>query len=190
MVFNPIYYVMAFGARITILLGILLIPGIQTTITAQLSGTKTIPGNYATIAAAVTDLNAQGVGAGGVTFNVAAGHIEISDIPVLNATGTVANPILFQKSGMGANPKIQPLTAGTVASWIFQISPAYELRLKDMALINATSVTNGGAIYAEGKLKLENVRFTNNTENGVPKSLSLVSTGMLTITSGNVEMNQ
>ena len=118
MVFNPIYYVMAFGARITILLGILIIPGIQTTVTAQLSGTKIVPGNYATIAAAVTDLNAQGVGAGGVTFNVAAGHIEISDIPVMNATGTVANPILFQKSGMGANPKIQPLTAGTVASSI------------------------------------------------------------------------
>ena len=31
----------------------------------QLTGTKTIPGDYATIAAAVTDLNAQGVGASG-----------------------------------------------------------------------------------------------------------------------------
>jgi hypothetical protein len=41
---------------------------------AQLTGTKTIPGSYATLAAAITDLNAQGVGAGGVTFNIAGGQ--------------------------------------------------------------------------------------------------------------------
>ena len=40
---------------------------------AQLSGTKSIPGIYTTLALAVEDLNAQGVGAGGVTFNIAAG---------------------------------------------------------------------------------------------------------------------
>ena len=82
----------------------------------QLTGTKTIPGDYATIAAAVTDLNAQGVGAGGVIFNVAAGHTETSTIPVITATGTAANTIVFQKSGVGANPKITQSTAGTIAS--------------------------------------------------------------------------
>ena len=40
---------------------------------AQLSGPKSIPGDYATIAAAITALNTSGVGSGGVTFNVAAG---------------------------------------------------------------------------------------------------------------------
>jgi hypothetical protein len=45
---------------------------------AQLTGTKTIPGDYASIAAAVTDLNAQGVGAGGVIFQVNANHTETS----------------------------------------------------------------------------------------------------------------
>ncbi len=83
---------------------------------AQLAGIKTIPGDYATIADAVTDLNAQGVGAGGVTFNVAAGHTEISDVPEITATGTAADPILFQKSGAGANPIITRLSPGTVAS--------------------------------------------------------------------------
>ncbi|MCZ7612663.1 MAG: hypothetical protein M5T52_03740 [Ignavibacteriaceae bacterium] len=43
---------------------------------AQLSGTKTIPGDYATIEAAINALDTLGVGSGGVTFNVAAGHIE------------------------------------------------------------------------------------------------------------------
>ncbi len=53
-----------------------------------------------------------GVGSGGVTFNVAAGHTETftSDSSgKISATGTVSNPIVFQKSGVGANPKI---TAG------------------------------------------------------------------------------
>ncbi|MFZ1369181.1 MAG: hypothetical protein WAR78_02300, partial [Ferruginibacter sp.] len=89
---------------------------VATSLMAQLSGSKTIPGDYANVAAAVTDLNVQGVGAGGVTFNVAAGHTETSDIPEITTTGTVANPIIFQKSGAGANPLLTRLTAGTVAS--------------------------------------------------------------------------
>lgn len=76
---------------------------------SQLSGPKAIPGDYATIAAAITDLNTQGVGAGGVTFNVAAGHTETSSNMVI-AIGanqpTAANPVVFQKSGAGANPLI------------------------------------------------------------------------------------
>lgn len=83
---------------------------------AQLTGPKAIPGDYATIAAAITDLNAQGVGAGGVTFNVAAGHTEtLAGKQTITATGTAANPIIFQKSGAGANPVITSYT-GTVAT--------------------------------------------------------------------------
>ncbi|HNM26468.1 MAG TPA: hypothetical protein PKL15_13595, partial [Saprospiraceae bacterium] len=81
---------------------------------AQLTGTKNIPGDYTTISAAVTDLNTQGVGAGGVVFNIAAGHTEtISATISLTATGTSADPITFQKSGSGANPKITSYTGGT-----------------------------------------------------------------------------
>lgn len=80
---------------------------------AQLTGVKTIPGSYATIEAAITALNAQGVGAGGVTFNVAANHVETFTTPtagyITTNTGTSANQIIFQKSGVGNNPKI---TAG------------------------------------------------------------------------------
>ena len=76
---------------------------------AQLTGTKTIPGDYATVEAAITDLNAQGVGSGGVTFNVAAGHTETFSDPLvgtITATGTQTDQIIFQKSGGGANPLI------------------------------------------------------------------------------------
>ena len=76
---------------------------------AQLTGIKTIPGDYATIEAAISALNSQGVGSGGVTFNVAVGHTETFSNPtagVITATGTESNPIIFQKSGVGNNPKI------------------------------------------------------------------------------------
>ncbi len=82
---------------------------------AQLSGSKNIPGDYADINSAVTALNAQGVGAGGVTFNVIAGHTEnTAAIITITATGTAANPIVFQKSGAGANPVITRTDAGAL----------------------------------------------------------------------------
>src|SRR5437867_2818443 len=69
---------------------------------AQISGIKTIPGDYNTIALAVAALNSSGVGSGGVTFNVAAGYTETITARInLTATGTAANPIVFQKSGAG-----------------------------------------------------------------------------------------
>ncbi|MEI6853710.1 MAG: hypothetical protein WCL06_12755, partial [Bacteroidota bacterium] len=86
---------------------------------AQLSGTKYIPGSggpndYPTIAAAVTALNSAGVGAGGVTFDVASGYTETITAAIsLTATGTAANPIVFHKVGATANPLITAYTTGT-----------------------------------------------------------------------------
>jgi hypothetical protein len=78
---------------------------------AQVSGAQAIPSaTYPTLASAFTALNAQGVGAGGVTFNIAPGYTETAANLVLTATGTAASPIVFQKAaGAGANPAI---TAG------------------------------------------------------------------------------
>ncbi|MBU6341380.1 MAG: hypothetical protein KGS48_07800, partial [Bacteroidetes bacterium] len=84
---------------------------------AQLTGTKTIPGTYATLTAAITDLNTQGVGAGGVTFNIAAGYTEtLSGRLDITATGTAANPIIFQKNGAGANPVLTSYTGIATAT--------------------------------------------------------------------------
>ena len=69
---------------------------------AQLSGTKTITGDYASIAAAITDLNTVAAGSGCVTFNVTAGYTETAANLII--TATFANQIIFQKSG--ANPVI------------------------------------------------------------------------------------
>ncbi|MFA7273402.1 MAG: GEVED domain-containing protein [Crocinitomicaceae bacterium] len=71
----------------------------------QLTGTKSIPSDYASLSLFVADLNTQGVGAGGVTLNVPAGYTEtLSAQLTITATGTAANPIIIQKSGAGSNP--------------------------------------------------------------------------------------
>jgi hypothetical protein len=94
---------------------------------AQLSGPKSIPGDYATLAAAITDLNTQGVGAGGVTFTVADGYTETAPVggfSITTLTGTVANQIIFQRGGGGAKPSFTAnpgLTAGALNDAIFKI---------------------------------------------------------------------
>ncbi|MGA9115814.1 MAG: FlgD immunoglobulin-like domain containing protein [Bacteroidota bacterium] len=92
----------------------LALPG---TALAQLTGVKTIgpSGNYTTFTAAINDLNNQGVGGGGVIFNVASGNTFNENPPPIRATGTSANTILFQKSGVGTNPLIAPSAPGVYA---------------------------------------------------------------------------
>jgi trimeric autotransporter adhesin len=77
---------------------------------AQISGNKSIPGDYVTIQAAIAALNSQGVTSPGVTFNVAANHTETFTIAtagtLTTTTSSATAPIVFQKSGTGNNPKI------------------------------------------------------------------------------------
>ncbi len=80
-----------------------------------LIGSKTIQpgGDFETFKDAVDELNLVGVGSGGVTFNVQAGQTFNTTIPTsvqsvysIASIGSLANPIVFQKSGSGANPKL------------------------------------------------------------------------------------
>lgn len=87
----------------------------------QLSGIYNIPTggaqSYPSIRAAIADLNNQGVGGGGVTFNVAADYVEsITDSLVLTAGGKSGGYIVFQKSGTGANPKISRTNNGFLST--------------------------------------------------------------------------
>jgi|GEM_PF-1032067 len=81
-----------------------------------LTGVKTIPGDYPTVAAAIAALNSSGVGAGGVTFNVNAGHNEAFPNAtagrITTATSSASNPVVFQKSGTGNNPSIRAAAGG------------------------------------------------------------------------------
>lgn len=83
---------------------------------AQLSGTFTIPGSYSTVAAAIADLNSQGVN-GPVYMQVAAGYTETAPTGgyMLTATGTSTAPITFQRSGIGSNPLIVAFTGSSTS---------------------------------------------------------------------------
>jgi len=83
-----------------------------------LTGVKSIPGDYATIQAAIAALNSQGVGSGGVIFNVAANHkdtLTTSTAGLITATGNETDTIVFRKdpATTGNNPKITAFTPGT-----------------------------------------------------------------------------
>ncbi|MBS1510736.1 MAG: hypothetical protein JST86_07855 [Bacteroidetes bacterium] len=97
---------------------------------AQVSGTKTIGVDYPNIAAAITALNTSGVGAGGATINVPAGYTETAPAggfllgsSVLNVSLGSANPLVFQKSGAGANPLLTaPAGTSTTVDGIFKLA--------------------------------------------------------------------
>ena len=68
---------------------------------ALVSGKKNVPGDYPSLAAAIADINASGVGTGGVIINVS-GDDALS-VPVagyvITATATQTNPIVIRGNG-------------------------------------------------------------------------------------------
>ncbi len=117
---------------------------------AQLTGTKTIPGSYPTLEAAIAALNANGVGSGGVTFSVAAGYTEtftsLSSGMIATTTGSAASPIVFTRSsGTGPNPLITA-AEGTVSPAEYVIC----LRGADYVTIDGIDVTDATATVEWG----------------------------------------
>lgn len=111
-----------------------------------LTGIKTIPGTYTTLTAAVADLNTNGVGTGGVIFNISAGYTETLTAPlVVTATGTLANPITFQKSGSGANPLITSFTGAQLASSTTSIDIMWAFVGSDYVTINQIDLAEAAA---------------------------------------------
>ena len=112
-----------------------------------LAGTKTIPGTYPTLAAAIADLNTLGVGPGGVTFDVAAGYTEtITTTLSLTATGTPASPIVFRKTGTGANPLVTAYSTGTGTPSSVVQDGIWELVGSDYVTIDGIDLTDPNTI--------------------------------------------
>ena len=95
---------------------------------AQLTGTKTIPVDYPTLAAAITDLNTQGVGAGGVFITIAPGNPQTAPAGgyVIGGTGSavlttssLSNPIEIYGDGNTVTAGVQ--TAGNLNDGIFKL---------------------------------------------------------------------
>jgi hypothetical protein len=148
---------------------------------AQLTGTKTIPGDYATLADAIADLNTQGVGSGGVTFNVAAGYAETAPAGgfVITAQGTAANPIVFQKSGSGADPTFTapaPQTVGNLNDAIFKLVGADYVTLDRFRMLEnaANSVTTAASNdMTEWGVALLSADSTNGAQNNTIKNCTI-----------------
>jgi hypothetical protein len=113
-----------------------------------LNGTYTIPGSYATLAAAVTALNTNGI-SGIVTINIAAGYTETAPSGgyALTATGTSTNKIIFEKSGAGADPLFTAYTGGTATATTntAQIDGIFRLIGSDYVTINGIDLKENSA---------------------------------------------
>jgi hypothetical protein len=138
-----------------------------------LTGIKTIPGDYVSLTVAVDSLNAKGVGAGGVTFQVAAGQVfNLTANPFalnITATGTSTNPIVFERSGMGANPLLV-ITGGTGTT-----DAGIWLNGSDYVTFDGIDIRNGGtstANYLEYGVFLSGTA-TNGCRNNTLKNLNI-----------------
>jgi hypothetical protein len=67
--------------------------------------------------------------------------------------------------------------------------PGNTFELKEMALRNGKEITNGGAVFVEGNLILENMMFYNNFQGGYRRSMTISGAGSLELR-GDVQMNQ
>lgn len=140
------------------------------TLSAQaLTGIKTIGsgGNYSTFTAAINALNTNGVGAGGVTFNVTAGATFNERPPAITATGTETDPIVFQKSGTGNNPVITPTGTGSSNEAGIIISGGDYITF-DGIDINASAVTN-----VEYGYLIRNASSTNGAKHNTIKNMTV-----------------
>ncbi|HUR09718.1 MAG TPA: hypothetical protein VM012_00010 [Flavitalea sp.] len=89
-------------------------------------------------------------------------------------------------SGPGIN---QLIISGNNNSRIFNLLPGRSLRIENLSLKNTAALSNGGALLVKGNLTLKNVLLENNFENGVHKSMTLLSTGSF-ISIGQVDIKQ
>lgn len=89
---------------------------------AQLSGIKNIPGDYVDLASAISDLNASGVGVGGVTLNLLAGNPQTTTSGgySITGTGTMLNQIIIQGNGNSITA-FAPQPVGNINDAIFKL---------------------------------------------------------------------
>ena len=62
--------------------------------------------------------------------------------------------------------------SGSDATTIFHVEPTAALSLDNLRVLDGNSIVNGGAIYNQGQLILQDLALDNNIENGIPKAIS------------------
>jgi len=99
---------------------------------------------------------------------------SLSGNPIVLTSGEITIDKDLTITGVGL---FDLMISGNNASRIFHLQQGKTLTVAYVALKNASAATNGGAIYVEGNLRLNNILLQNNKENGLPKAMTLTSTG-------------
>lgn len=152
------------------------------TITAPLAGTYTI-GNapYTTLAAIITDLNANGISSS-VTVNLPANFTETAPAggyvlgsSLLNANLSLNKTLTFRKSGTGNNPLLSAnIGTSTILDGIFTLVGADYVTFDGIDLIdlNTTSATTQME-WGFGLLKLNNIAPFDGSQNVTIKNATI-----------------
>lgn len=100
--------------------------------------------NFASFNEAIDYLNINGI-SGPVTFNVSSGQTFSESPQMITATGTLANPIVFQKSGSGNNPVFVGINGIGTADAIFTLSGSDYITFDGIDVSNNFSSVNTNA---------------------------------------------
>lgn len=123
-----------------------------TTHDAPLTGIRSVgsTGMYSTVTLAIRHLNAAGVGAGGVIFELAANEVFNESPPAILIGGTQQNPVVFRSNNPAlTNPRITPATGvGSFALKLYGVS-YYTISGIDVTNLTTSAGSNYG-IWVEG----------------------------------------
>ena len=108
-----------------------------------------------------------------VVFNVAAGQVFNETPPAIIATGSVANPITFQRAGVGANPVL--IAAGTAAT----NEAGLAINGGDFFTFDGIDVQAGNNLLEFGYV-LRNASTTNGASNNTIRNCSITMDRTLT----------
>lgn len=132
--------------------------------------------NFNSIAKAISWLNAAGqCGINNpITFNIAAGQTFNEDLPAITATGTLANPIVFQKSGAGANPVLTPVGFSAAGSATAQ-NEDFGVCISggDYITFDGLDIIANNAMVEYGYL-IRNASATNGATNNIIKNTTVI----------------
>lgn len=113
-------------------------------------------------------------------------------LPPMSQITLTSGEININKNLTILGPGVNNLTiSGNNATRIFHISSGKTLTLKDMSLKDGNAPSpNGGALFVEGNLNLENMLLDHNFENtNTPKALTIISPGGIVNMISNVEIH-
>ena len=172
--------------KIYLLLATIFVAGLAQ---AQLTGTKNIPGDYPDLNAAITDLNVQGVGAGGVIFNVLPGNAQTAPAGgyVIGGAGSnilitgtfptsLANNVQINGNGNTVTASAA-LTVGSLTDAIFKLVGADYIGIQGFVMIenplNTVNTPAASNTMTEWGIALLYVSTTDGSQNNAFASNSI-----------------